>query len=124
MKFFREFGSFCGAATMAAEPAAAPLPRKDVAAPGKSQASSRRSSRPTKPKSTANWKPKLSMISEDGVVVSDNNDRRKTKSTVRCQKKASEKSRSSATARSPSHHNDYGYDSVALPVFSPTPYLF
>ncbi|XP_059661032.1 uncharacterized protein LOC132307327 [Cornus florida] len=73
--------------------------------------------------STSQWKPALSAISEDGVVseMDRNNER-----AVRSEKKQLAKSRSMPMTRSPRHGNDYRKSTspMALPAFSPTPFLF
>ncbi|CAL5391305.1 unnamed protein product [Camellia sinensis] len=111
MKFFLEFRWCCGAI------AATSPPQQVVARPLPSR--SRRRSMKVNP--SAHRKPALSAISEDSVV-SDLG----TKKTENRNKKASEKSKSTAIARSSSHCDNYRRGSMlmASPGFSAMPFLF
>ncbi|CAL5394351.1 unnamed protein product [Camellia sinensis] len=102
MKFFLEFRWCCGAI------AATPPPQQEVARPLPSR--SRRRSMKVNP--SAHRKPALSAISEDSVV-SDLG----TKKTENRNKKASEKSKSTAIARSSSHCYNYRFDVDGEPWF-------
>ncbi|PSS05786.1 Threonine synthase-like [Actinidia chinensis var. chinensis] len=109
MKFLAEFGLCFGGATVI-------QPQQEVALPTKSRAASRSSRKVN----SAHWKPALSIISEDGVVSEIGNKHvdRKARSL--------KKARPTDTTCSHSHNDDYRNDPMlmALPDFSPTPYLF
>ncbi|KAL7250334.1 hypothetical protein ACSBR1_012354 [Camellia fascicularis] len=112
MKFFLEFRWCCGA--IAATP---PPQQQEVVRPLPSR--SRRRSMKVNP--SAHRKPTLSAISEDSVV-SDLG----TKKTENRNKKASEKSKSTAIARSSSRCDNYRRGSMlmASPAFPAMPFLF
>ncbi|CAH1423540.1 unnamed protein product [Lactuca virosa] len=74
-------------------------------------------------KSTKHWRPVLKAIEEDGVH------RRSPESTAvaRSEKNLLAKPKSARRTRSESFHDDYwksSHEMIALPVFSPTPFMF
>ncbi|XAR55425.1 hypothetical protein NMG60_11035492 [Bertholletia excelsa] len=122
MKFLSELWSCWGTVTVtpAAQEVAAQLKRA-----GNGEPSSWSNGRSRRVTSSANWKPALSVISEEGVVFDDGTNK-KTERAMDSQKKSSERGRSTDIIRSPSSSYDYRKDSIltALPVLSPTAFLF
>ncbi|XAR68072.1 hypothetical protein NMG60_11003073 [Bertholletia excelsa] len=116
MKFFSELGSCFGGATVA--PAAESAAGHTVTGAGNDQ---QRGRRLRKAGSSSQWRPALSAISEDGGASDVG--ARKVETAARSPKKA----KSTAVARSPRRSEEYNrIDSVlmALPAFSPTPFMF
>ncbi|KAI7739909.1 hypothetical protein M8C21_029311 [Ambrosia artemisiifolia] len=75
-------------------------------------------------KFSKNWKPELSAIVEDGGTM---NARRQSHESVILEKKSLNKSRSARKTRSHSYSSgDYGKftQAMAIPAFSPTPFVF
>ncbi|KAH7860572.1 hypothetical protein Vadar_015017 [Vaccinium darrowii] len=111
----------------AAESAASP-PRQQDAPPvkrsGNGQASSRNGGRSMEVK-TAKWKPALSVISEDSVVVVSEVGGKQNEGTVRRKKKALDEAELAAAAKSPRRHCDNtGKIHMEIPAIAPTAYLF
>ncbi|KAF5764498.1 hypothetical protein HanRHA438_Chr15g0705071 [Helianthus annuus] len=75
-------------------------------------------------KFTKHWKPELSAIAEDGGVL---NARRQSHESLRSEKKLLNKTRSAGKTRSHSFSSgDYRKytQTMAIPAFSPTPFVF
>ncbi|KAK1393243.1 hypothetical protein POM88_012299 [Heracleum sosnowskyi] len=142
MKFFYELklcyggGSYTDAT---AEEATVTLPQPEKVvplsiyyAPGKKNieyASSGKTSRRLKKlHSAANWKPVLSDILENNVIVSDValTKPRKQMTVVRSEVKSSGAKRKSASSSASFYSDNYrkSMDPTSLPTFSPTPYVF
>ncbi|KAI3499175.1 hypothetical protein L1887_34968 [Cichorium endivia] len=78
--------------------------------------------RPNHRKSTKHWRPALKAIEEDGVPKRGH----ESTAVARSEKNPLNKSKSAGRTRSESYNDDYRKSShaIALPVFSPTPFLF
>ncbi|KAA8526465.1 hypothetical protein F0562_008332 [Nyssa sinensis] len=117
MKFFVEFSScFGGAIVTPAAESAAPPPQEAVRlkSAGNGYAPRRTTrSRLTKVHSSTQWKPALSVISEDRLVsdAGRNNER-----MVRSEKKQSVKARSTEKVRSPNHGDDYRKSTLPMAI--------
>ncbi|KAA8524556.1 hypothetical protein F0562_010979 [Nyssa sinensis] len=127
MKYFVKFRSCLGGATLAPAAETATLPPQELVPlmnAGTGLSSSRAShGRLTRVHSSTQWKPALSAISEEGIVSDAGRDHERK---VRSEKKPTVKARSTAKVRSPNHGDDYRKSSLsmAIPAFSPTPFLF
>ncbi|KAK9052025.1 hypothetical protein SSX86_028653 [Deinandra increscens subsp. villosa] len=77
----------------------------------------------TRGNSTKNWRPELSAIAEDGGVL---NVCQRSRGVVRSEKKPLNKSKSARKTRSHSFGGNYRKFShaMAIPAFSPTPFVF
>ncbi|XP_023753738.1 uncharacterized protein LOC111902096 isoform X2 [Lactuca sativa] len=115
MKFFFPELSFCFGGTVIT-PAAETI-TTDV---------SITSRRVTQGNSTKHWRPELTAIAEDGGVLNARRQPPPSASVVRSEKKPLNKARSTGKTRSHSYTGDYRKltHAMAIPAFSPTPFVF
>ncbi|KAI3780783.1 hypothetical protein L2E82_10774 [Cichorium intybus] len=109
--FFPELGS-CFGGTPAAETIAAEVPNR------------RRHMR--QGNSTKHWRPALTAIAEDGVVRELRRQSGQSTAGFRSEKKPLIKSKLAGKTRSDSYDSDYRKSDhpMAIPAFSPTPFVF
>ncbi|XP_034702317.1 uncharacterized protein LOC117927053 [Vitis riparia] len=116
MKFFSELGSCCRAP--------APEPETEVSSgllTNVGRVSGPKSS--TRRRSSGQWRPGLSMISEDGVASAAE---RRRERVAGSEKKASQEGGSRGRVRRTSDSEEYSklQLQMIIPAFSPTPFLF
>ncbi|KAL4569781.1 hypothetical protein LXL04_025424 [Taraxacum kok-saghyz] len=82
--------------------------------------------RVTQGNSTKHWRPELTAIAEDGGMLNVCRLPHKSVSVVRSEKKPLNKARSAGKTRSLSYGGEYRKltHAMAIPAFSPTPFVF
>ncbi|KAI3736250.1 hypothetical protein L6452_15788 [Arctium lappa] len=114
MKFFFPEISYCFGGTPAVETIAAEVPSRS------------RRRRTTNSNSRKHWRPALAAIAEDGVAREVRRQRAESAGSFRSENKPLIKSKLARKNRSDSYGSDYRESShpMALPAFSPAPFLF
>ncbi|KAI3502259.1 hypothetical protein L1887_30291 [Cichorium endivia] len=82
--------------------------------------------RVTQGNSTKHWRPELTAIAEDGGMLNVCRQPHQSANVVRSEKKPLNKARSAGKTRSHSYTGDYRKltHAMAIPAFSPTPFVF
>ncbi|KAM7495178.1 hypothetical protein LguiB_029787 [Lonicera macranthoides] len=123
MKYLSKLISCYGGATISSAAEAFAPPSQQELMPEKFDGNS--CGRSTKFHATSHWKPALPVISEYSVA-SDIRRSKDIEGTTTTKKKSNAKTKSKAEDRFLSHGDEYRKfcDTMALPAFSPTPFVF